>query len=275
MKNIVVTGGNRGLGLAIAKALSDPTTHLIIACRDTAHGKQMAQKLPGSSEVFFLDLCSEQSIDDFATQLKCQYTHIDALMNNAGIFDNSGQTVSFMGKRLNKVWVTNTLAPYLLTKKLTPLLQNAQHPKCVFMSSVVGHHKHLQLETISGQPAKKVYAQSKYADLLLTQLFAKEQPDWQVLAVHPGYSNTAIFNGRVADWKKHFIRQVTDKLAQSAEQGAASAILALKESFPSGSYIGPRYLKELYGPPQVRSLQNYYHSDDLRIFEQYLKKFQI
>ncbi len=274
MRNIIVTGGNRGLGYEIAKTFANQNNHIIIACRDVEHGTYMAKKLPGSSEVIALDLCSEQSIYSFTKQLAERYSKIDVLMNNAGIFDNSGQKVTFMKQSFSNVWVTNTLGPYLLTKQMTPLLNKSTNPKCVFMSSVVGHHKRLNLKIITEQPNVEVYSQSKYADLLLTELFAKEHPSWQVLAAHPGYSNTAIFDGRISGWKKQVVRQMTNVFGQSPKKGAQSAILAISEDFSSGSYIGPKYLKELYGAPRIQHIQKYYHPEDLAIFSHFLTEIQ-
>lgn len=272
MQNIVVTGGNRGLGYEIAQALSDQQNHIIIACRDVAHGNAVAKNFAGSSEVLELNLCSEQSITSFSEYLAHHYSQIDVLMNNAGIFDNSGQQLPFMGQHFSNVWITNTLGPYLLTKQLTPLLERAQQPKCVFMSSVVGHHKRLNLQAVTEQGHSEMYGQSKYADLLLTELFSKKQPNWQVLAAHPGYSNTAIFDGRISGWKKQIIRHLTNRLGQSPKKGAQSAILAIKQDLPSGSYIGPKYLNELYGPPRVQHIQNYIHQEDLPLLNQFLNE---
>jgi NAD(P)-dependent dehydrogenase (short-subunit alcohol dehydrogenase family) len=125
MRNIIVTGGNRGLGYEIVKTFANQNNHIIIACRDVEHGTYMAKKLPGSSEVIALDLCSEQSIYSFTKQLAERHSKIDVLMNNAGIFDNSGQKVTFMKQSFSNVWVTNTLGPYLLTKQMTPLLNKS------------------------------------------------------------------------------------------------------------------------------------------------------
>ena len=116
MHIIVVTGGNRGLGAAIAQALSNQHTHIILACRDVQHGRKVAQQLAGSSEVMALDLCSESSIDSFTKHLQQRYSRIDVLVNNAGLFDHSGQTVPFAGQHLSNVWVTDTFGPYLLTE---------------------------------------------------------------------------------------------------------------------------------------------------------------
>lgn len=270
MQTIIVTGGNRGLGYEIAQALSTRNTHLIITCRDVTQGKQVAKKLSGSYEVLALDLCSEQSIDLFVETVKQDHQQIDVLMNNAGIFDNVGHQIPFLKQSFSNVWVTNTLGPYLLTKKLAPLLEKANHPKCVFTSSVVGHHKRLNIQTLTGELSSEAYGQSKYADLLLTELFAREYANWQVLATHPGYTNTDIFNGRIAGWQKQVIRRVTDILAQSPAQGAQSAILASTQDFPSGTYIGPKYMMELYGPPQIRQIKKYYHPADLALFTDFL-----
>lgn len=270
MKYILVTGGNRGLGLEIVKGLAAPDTHIIVACRDVMQGKEAIRSLKGSFDVVALDLCSLSSIDSLVNDLNNRYPCIDILVNNAGIFENSGAKISAMNHVFSKVWMTNTFGPHQLTKKLAPLLDKATKPKCIFMCSVAGHHKHLDISTIDGQLPKLVYGQSKYADLLLTALFAEEHPTWQVLAAHPGYSNTEIFDGRIAGKTKQWIRLATNLIAQSPEKGAQSAILAIRETFASGSYLGPKYLKELYVPPRLRKIKDYFFPEDLETSRLYL-----
>ena len=84
-KTAIITGANRGIGLAVAKNLIDKNYQVILACRDTAKGK-MAEEFLGSNAVFLeLDLSKPSSINQFVNQINSDYSEIDVLYNNAGL----------------------------------------------------------------------------------------------------------------------------------------------------------------------------------------------
>ena len=84
-KTAIITGANKGIGLAVAKDLIAKNYHVILACRDTAKGK-MAEEFLGSNAVFLeLDLSKPSSINQFVNQINSDYSEIDVLYNNAGL----------------------------------------------------------------------------------------------------------------------------------------------------------------------------------------------
>ena len=84
-KTAIITGANRGIGLAVAKDLISKNYQVILACRDTAKGK-MAEEFLGSNAVFLeLDLSKPSSINQFVNQINSDYSEIDVLYNNAGL----------------------------------------------------------------------------------------------------------------------------------------------------------------------------------------------
>ena len=84
-KTAIITGANKGIGLAVAKDLISKNYQVILACRDTAKGK-MAEEFLGSNAVFLeLDLSKPSSINQFVNQINSDYSEIDVLYNNAGL----------------------------------------------------------------------------------------------------------------------------------------------------------------------------------------------
>ena len=84
-KTAIITGANKGIGLAVAKDLISKNYRVILACRDTAKGK-MAEEFLGSNAVFLeLDLSKPSSINQFVNQINSDYSEIDVLYNNAGL----------------------------------------------------------------------------------------------------------------------------------------------------------------------------------------------
>jgi len=84
-KTAIITGANKGIGLAVAKVLISKNYQVILACRDTAKGK-MAEEFLGSNAVFLeLDLSKPSSINQFVNQINSDYSEIDVLYNNAGL----------------------------------------------------------------------------------------------------------------------------------------------------------------------------------------------
>ena len=84
-KTAIITGANRGIGLAVAKDLISKNYQVILACRDTAKGK-MAEEFLGGNAVFLkLDLSKPSSINQFVNQINSDYSEIDVLYNNAGL----------------------------------------------------------------------------------------------------------------------------------------------------------------------------------------------
>ena len=84
-KTAIITGANKGIGLAVAKDLTVKNYKVILACRDAAKGK-MAEEFLGNNAVFLeLDLSKASSINQFVNQINSDYSEIDVLYNNAGL----------------------------------------------------------------------------------------------------------------------------------------------------------------------------------------------
>ncbi len=84
-KTAIITGGNKGIGLAVAENLIAKNYQVILACRDISKGK-MAEAYLGDKAVFLeLDLSKPSSITQFVNRINSEFSEIDVLYNNAGL----------------------------------------------------------------------------------------------------------------------------------------------------------------------------------------------
>ena len=87
----MVTGANGGLGLETAKELAGKGAHVVMAVRDQQKKARKAvsvihASLPDASlELVWLDLASQASVRETATEIRGRHEHIDLLVNNAGV----------------------------------------------------------------------------------------------------------------------------------------------------------------------------------------------
>jgi NAD(P)-dependent dehydrogenase (short-subunit alcohol dehydrogenase family) len=89
--NVIVTGGNRGIGLGICTAFAQSGANLVILCRNIERGLQVAEdfhQYGGRYNCFKCDISDKESVDSAVEQVFSFFDHVDVLVNNAGIATN-------------------------------------------------------------------------------------------------------------------------------------------------------------------------------------------
>lgn len=189
----VVTGGNRGMGLATCRALAESGFHVLLTSRDLQAGQEAAESLSKkglSVEAVKLEMTSQSDIDSLADYLENTHGRIDVLINNAGILKDGdlANPVSICDADLEVVSKTievNTIAPMMLIKALLPLMRKADYGRIVNISSRMG-----QLNDMGGQhPGYRI---SKAALNAVTKIFAGELDGTNITvnSVSPGWVRT-------------------------------------------------------------------------------------
>ena len=125
----VVTGANRGLGLALAESLAESGTHVVLAARDeqlcTAAATALATAKSVSVEAVQLDVQCGRSIEAFGAYCEQTFGGIDLLVNNAGIADPfNGPIESLSLEDWNRVIGVNLTGYFLCSKHCTPWLRD-------------------------------------------------------------------------------------------------------------------------------------------------------
>jgi NAD(P)-dependent dehydrogenase (short-subunit alcohol dehydrogenase family) len=215
----LITGASRGIGRELARTLASEGWRVLSAVRDP-------KSAPPGTQAEALDMEKPESIEALAERLRSRNERLDALVNNAALYDEAAR----------RIWAVNVLGPLLLTRALEPLL--APNARVVMVTSGLGR--------LSAQPAGLVkrlsdpklsladlerlareapggYGASKAALIAMARVFANELKPRGILvnAISPGWVRTDM-GGPGAP--------------RSVEQGAASVLwgVRLPPGGPSG-----------------------------------------
>lgn len=185
METVVITGANRGIGLALTKRFLQENTQVIATCRNPAEAKEL-QALSANPRLSVLQLVvnDAQSLADFAEELDGR--SIDILINNAGVLGGTKQSLSDMDYTAwTEAFEVNTIAPFRLSAALLENLQQSRHPRIINVSSQMG--------AMAGKSTgHHAYRSSKAALNKVTQVLAVELDPQGIIVccVHPGWVQT-------------------------------------------------------------------------------------
>ena len=231
-RQALVTGANKGIGLAIARGLAQAGMTVWLGARDRVRGKAAVQGLQSEGldvRLLEIDVADDDSVRRAAEAVGSEIEALDVLVNNAGIIIDPAAPPS--QARMADVKAThevNLFGPIRVTQAFIPLLKAAGQARVVMMGSGVGS---LTLITDPASIYSTVnllaYTSSKIALNAVTVSFAKELAPFgiQVNAVEPGHVQTDL-NGNTG--------------VLTPEEGAATAVrMALAgQDGPTGGFFG-------------------------------------
>jgi NAD(P)-dependent dehydrogenase (short-subunit alcohol dehydrogenase family) len=194
---VMVTGANSGMGKEIALAVSTMGATLVMVSRNRERGEAAradVEEKTGNHEVELLvaDLSSQQSIRQLVREFEARHAQLHVLVNNAGVtLPKRVETED----RLEAVFATNHLGPFLLTNLLLPALVAGAPARIVTVSSgahAMGKMDFDDLQTVRSYNEIRAYNQSKLANLLFTYELARRVAGTGVTAnaVEPGFVKT-------------------------------------------------------------------------------------
>ena len=231
-RQALVTGANKGIGLAIARGLAQAGMPVWLGARDRVRGEAAVQGLQSKAldvRLLEIDVADDDSVRRAAEAVGSEIEALDVLVNNAGIIIDPAAPPS--QARMADVKAThevNLFGPIRVTQAFIPLLKAAGQARVVMMGSGVGS---LTLITDPASIYSTVnllaYTSSKVALNAVTVSFAKELAPFgiQVNAVEPGHVQTDL-NGNTG--------------VLTPEEGAATAVrMALAgQDGPTGGFFG-------------------------------------
>lgn len=189
-KTVLITGGNSGIGLAIAHEVAAQGARLCLACRDQQKARraiaEIQQRTPGAEiELYALDLSSFANIRAFAGEFLAKHPVVDALVNNAGAYITAPRTTV---DGFEMTFGANTLGPILLTELLLPAVERADDGRVVHLASMAHLAGQINFDSFRGRKpyfSFPAYAQSKLGNLLYSNALARRTkvPN---NAIHPG-----------------------------------------------------------------------------------------
>lgn len=219
----LVTGGNRGIGLACVQQLAERGYPTILTCRDVAAGEKARAGLGATADritVYPLDVTNGEQVQETAKTIGQQFGRLDILINNAAInYDTWQHPLDADLEEVARTLDTNLLGPWRVVQAFIPYLRKSAHGRIVNVSSGSGALQGMGASTPG-------YGISKAALNALTLKLAAELRGTGLLvnSVCPGWVRTDM-GGASAP--------------RSLQQGADSVLWAadLPDDGPSGGFF--------------------------------------
>lgn len=236
-KNIIVTGANSGIGLAIIKELASYGTN-IWACMRTEKDdikeifRLLEEEYKVRIKIINIDLSDEESVKAAAKLILGEKISIDGLVNNAA---SIGENIGFLFNSMDNIRNTfevNVFGPLLLMKMLLKRLMKMEKSSIVNISSIA---------SFDGEPGRIDYVASKAAINGITKKLANVYGQYgiRVNAVAPGMVNTKGIDTISEDLKKSVLsRNALNRLGEAEEiANIVAFLLSDKSAYITGQII--------------------------------------
>ena len=273
IKNIIVTGGTDGIGLAIVKKLIEKKHKVFVIGRNSTKGNSVLNSIKSTNLEFFqCDLSELHEIKKLIKKLN-NIKKIDVLINNAGsIFD----TRSLNSEGIEKTFALNHLSYFALSLGLVENLENSLDPRIINVSS--NAHKRYKidindLENKVNYSGWKAYCRSKLLNIFFTYSFKKEiKTKINSNCLHPGFVNSNFGNNN-KNFYRFLVNILKNLLAIKTNEAALSPLnLALNENL---SNLDSKYFFKM--KEKKSSMESYNENLAKQVWDkslEYIKKWK-
>jgi 3-oxoacyl-[acyl-carrier protein] reductase len=228
MRNVIVTGASRGLGLAIAQRLAETGYRVIAVARGESEPlRALATASPGSLagrlDFRACDLSRIDAIAPFVAELRKEFGQFYGLINNAGAGTAGVLTLMREGDRSRLVEL-NLLSPMVLTKHVLRSMMVARAGRVINVASVVA---------ATGYSALSVYAATKAGLVGFTRSLAREVGPLSITvnALAPGFVATDMTHELGEEQRERIVRRsALRRMPESQDIAAAAAFLLSDEA---------------------------------------------
>ena len=187
MRNVIVTGGSRGLGLAMSSALAGAGYRVIAVARKvsaelTAAADEAAREGHGAIEFRACDLSDLEALAPLVRALRADFGALYGLINNAGL-GTSGILSNMRDAEIQRLIQLNTVSPIVLSKYVVRSMMTQREGRIVNIASIVAS---------TGYSGLSVYSATKASLIGFTRALAREvgQLGITVNALAPGFVDT-------------------------------------------------------------------------------------
>jgi 3-oxoacyl-[acyl-carrier protein] reductase len=225
MRNVMVTGGSRGLGLGIGRKLVAEGYRVIaVARRETeelAALREACRESTGAVEFVACDLAAIDGLAEMVKQVRRERGPIYGLVNNAGM-SVDGVLAMMADAKMEQVVQLNTVSPMVLTKYVVRTMMADGEGRIVNMSSITAS---------TGYSGLAVYAATKASLVGFTRSLAREvgRMGVTVNAVAPGFVETEMTGGLGEEQRQQIERRSALKRLAGVEDVASAVAFLLGE----------------------------------------------
>jgi NAD(P)-dependent dehydrogenase (short-subunit alcohol dehydrogenase family) len=166
-RTAIITGGSRGLGEAMAKALSESGANIALVARDNTRLEVVRDAIAaqgGIAEMFVADVTQEQQVAEIAEAIKKRFGAPQILINNAGT-NIRKNLVDFSLEEFRSVLDSSLISTFLMCRAFVPGMKGSGYGRILNMSSIMSH---------VSLPGRTAYSSAKAALLGLTRALALE-----------------------------------------------------------------------------------------------------
>lgn len=212
-RSVLITGGNRGIGLAIAQAFAAQGDRVAV----THRGSGPPEGLFGVT----CDVTDGAAVDAAFTAVEAEQGAVEVLVANAGMTDDT-LLMRMSEESFSQVINANLTGAYRVAKRATPAMLKARRGRMIFISSVVA---------FLGSPGQANYAASKAGLLGLSRSIARELGSRNITAnvIAPGFISTDMTAELSEARKSEILASVPLKRYGAAEEVAATAVFLASE----------------------------------------------
>lgn len=235
-KNVLITGGVSGIGLATAKEFLREGAHVIINSRSEKNFKKKyssLEKISSSFELLTGDMSKEKDVNRIFGYIKKTYSKLDIVVNSAGISQNRKYNEISM-KDWNIVIDNNITNTFLVSVKAIEMMRPKKYGKIINVSSVAGRNR--------SKLAGLHYSLSKSAVITLTRQLAAEVARYgiNVNCLAPSQTNTDMLKPFLTSENKKLLSKIIPigRVAEPVEQAKVILFLASDDaSYMVGSIV--------------------------------------
>jgi NAD(P)-dependent dehydrogenase (short-subunit alcohol dehydrogenase family) len=166
-RTAVITGASRGLGEAMAKALSDAGAGIALVARDQDRLESVRSAITekgGTASVFAADVTKEDQVIEVSEAIQRRFGHPQILINNAGT-NVRKNLVDFSLEEFRGVLDTSLIATFLMCRAFVPGMKGSGYGRILNLTSIMSH---------VSLPGRTAYSSAKAALLGLTRALALE-----------------------------------------------------------------------------------------------------